>query len=349
MSNDDLWGALSSDKNPEKSKSLDEIMAEDASGKSQGTSIKTDTKSRRGALIAGGTALVIAMGGLFFVSPWSGADLFGQKTEESAPQVPVLKESPGPTTKPTEVPDPWYTLPENLLPIDEPKFATELATLDAEKITEEQKQWVQEQVGDTRLGTVSSINLPSEAQGYTSNPKDATDKNGLPNPNFSYWTAELFTDQSTLITNKLLNPVYGGWTKYQYASAGAAKNFDVSMLGDVFTAKYGKQLQKNKAATPVYADWKSNNYGMGGTLLNSGGPRWVGEITDANIVFNYDKKILGYTADATYKIKFTSWTQDQKKVTKNGVLKVKFVPDNSAVENPHSFRVLIDSGSLSVS
>lgn len=348
MSNDNLWGPLSSEENSNKEKSLDEIMREDASGESQGTSLADDGGKRKLALVGAGTALVLAVGGIFFLNPFSGADLFGPDGKEKVEQIPPLKQANnGETTDPVDN-TPWYNEPQNYLPIDQPEWAQELGSLDATAITDEQRQWVDEAVGDTRLGTLSSINLPSEELGYTADPDKATDENGLPNPNYSYWTAELFQDQSTLITNKLLNPAYGGWTQYQYSNANASRNFDLGILSDVVTPGYMKKLQGNRAATPLYADWAGNDYGLNGTIINSGGPRWVGEITNADIAFTYDEKALGYVADATYQVTFTTWTQDQKKLTRKGTLKLKFVTDNEAVENNKSFRMLVSGGSLSV-
>lgn len=194
----------------------------------------------------------------------------------------------------------------------------------------------------------ASSTLPSEASGFTSNQDEAVLDDGLPNPQYSYWTAELFQVEAHSSIERLINPVYGDWERFQYSAFDAGRKFDPSIFNDIFTQRFieensGKQPREY---LPVFADWEANDYGES-RLLGNGGPRWFGKIENSTTDFIYDDKKGAYTAKFKGNVVFTAWTKDEKKLTRKGTLELTFVPnDDSSPNSP--YRVLIDQARLSM-
>ncbi len=190
--------------------------------------------------------------------------------------------------------------------------------------------------------------LPSEAAGFTSDTSKQTIGTQL-NPQFSYWTQESFTSDTSVIMERFLNPMFGGWQQYQYSASNAANTFDVGPFKDMFTPAWFAQANGKKLSTllPVYADWNSNDYGMSDQLLTSG-PRWFGTVDSVATQFTYDSAALQYTVKLTANVTFTAWTKDQSTVTKQGVLTLNLVSNANGANPASTSRVLVDSGNLTV-
>lgn len=195
---------------------------------------------------------------------------------------------------------------------------------------------------------ISSNLLPSEAGGYTSDDSKQFLEDGTINPDYSFWTAEVFQKESTIAMERLLNPTFGGWGVYQYPAYSANTEYDQLILGDLFTNNW-KTANQEKAYSdyiPIYADWNADNYGGQENLLVSG-PRWHGDIVDSSTEFVYDETLQQYSATVTANVKFTAWSQEQTTLEKNGVLTIKFVA-NANGEGDGLHKVLIDEASLKV-
>lgn len=329
-------------------KSLDEILNADAEDKRrEQKASKAATTADRRKFIIGGVAAAVLIGGGLFINPWTGV-LSGDGSIKQVPKLKTVQTSDGGDTK---VETPWYLKDdEAAIPVDLPDWATESTPLDASKITEEQIEYIEDELANTPLKAVSESVLLPESTGITSDPSKAQDKNGFPNLDYSYVTSDVFVRETGIITERLLNPLFGGWGHYQFADQNARTELDPNIFSPIFTEKYRKENfnKKDKSYLPIYADWAGNNYGMGDRLLPAGNARWIGKIKSANVEFEYSKKTLSYSADAVYNVVFTAKTMDKKTVTKNGVLKVRWVTDPSAAQNPSAFRIVIDSASLTV-
>lgn len=194
----------------------------------------------------------------------------------------------------------------------------------------------------------SSGTLPYEAAGYTSDDSKAFLDSGAINPDYSYWTAESFSVESSVILERLLNPTFGDWGVIQYPSYPGNKSYNPNTLRDIFTDNYLSENadQPYSSYIPVYADWNGDNYGGMDNLLETG-PRWYGNIESADYEFVYDEGSSQYIVNMTAKVKYTAWAKDQTKLEKNGTLTIKFVANaNNAGDSSH--KVLIDDASLKV-
>lgn len=191
--------------------------------------------------------------------------------------------------------------------------------------------------------------LPSAEAGYTSDPKKKLLADGTLNPVYTSVTQEDFSNSAFQYIERAINPMFGDWMDYSEDTDYVSQNFESYRYEDMFTPAYLKKNQGKNPSTwvPIFADWKENNYGMGDKLI-TGGPRWIGEMKSSKTTFSYNKADGSYTANVTANIKFSAWQKDQSVASKNGVLKLKLVPnpDETADAN-HKF--LIDDASLTTS
>ena len=303
----------------------------------------TKQKAPKKPLALGIAAGVMVIGGAAVLNPWTGLIDYGSGDEKPAGVA-------NPNSTSDKPPVEWYEEAEVPLPVSVPEWQTTEAPYNAEGLGEEQLENSQEVLEATTLLGVTEATLGGEANGYTSSVEEALNEDGTPNPYFSYVTSELFLNESTDIVNRLINPVYGNWTPYQFASNSPATNFEPSVLGDIFSSGYVERnfSKPDKSYLPVFADWAGNDYGLGGSLLPQG-VRWVGEVQDAQAFYEYDREALNYVTTATYQVRYTAWTTEREKVTKDGTLTLKFVVDTDAGFAPGAFRIKVDEASLSLS
>lgn len=203
---------------------------------------------------------------------------------------------------------------------------------------------------DSRGGTelsIQSIQMPSEEAGFTSDDNQQFDSSGNPNPFYSYWTAEEFQSYSHSYVERLMNPIYGGWARFQFPTYPANQTLDFSLFEDMFSDKYTSENQNKKYSEylPIMADWNGDNYGGVNNLLSEGS-RWYGTTSDVEVVPEFDNNIQQYIVHYNAKVTFTSWTQDQSKLEKNGVLELTFIAN--AGENSSPNKVLIDQAKLTM-
>ena len=177
-------------------------------------------------------------------------------------------------------------------------------------------------------GAMSQIaSLPSRSTGFTDDPHKAL-IDGVPNPRYSYWTSEGFTENVYTALQRFINPEFGEWTQLQYPiSLTSNKESMTRWFDDVYDPAYLASKKKAEPRTwvPIYADWDSNNYGMKDKLLNDGGPRWMGVLENVRTTLTYDKK-KQYTAKVVAHVKYSAWAQDQTTLTKHGVITFNVVP-----------------------
>lgn len=190
--------------------------------------------------------------------------------------------------------------------------------------------------------------LPSEASGYTSDSSKEYLEDKSINPMFSYWTQESFERQVETYTERLINPVFGGWDRNQYSAYPGNRDFDVTNISDMFTDRWKTENASKKYSeyVPVYADWDGNDYGMKDRLLASGS-RWIGQVSESSSDFTYDETKQQYTVKMTTKVTFTAWDKDANKIEKKGTLVLDLV-SNADNENSSKNTVLIDGATLTM-
>ena len=167
-------------------------------------------------------------------------------------------------------------------------------------------------------------------------------KNKVLNPLYTPISQNAFEADSTDIVERLLNPVYGGWSQYQLASSHAATAFDLSSFKALLTRSYYKAVSSNKSAFPVYADWKGNSYGL--SNLSSVSPVWVGTIRSASVQFIRPKKSDNTVIDAVYGVRFEAQSTSANPIYRRGVLRLQFAIDSNSSATP----LLISGGNLVV-
>lgn len=287
-------------------------------------------------------ALVALIAGVLLLNP-STSPFFGDKKTKvnTAAQEPAVVE--------VEVDEAWWMkTPNSTLPFKMADWQKYWSNPDASNFTKKQSDYFRSAVADTKFYAKADMSLLS-GDNITSDTSKAMDEKGIPNPDFAYVTGDLFFNESGDILHRLLNPLYGGWADYQFADANAAKNFNTAPFRGVFTDKLlNKFSGKNLTQFPVYADWAGNDYGRD-DLVPIAPARWFGKVKSADVLITYDKRTMNHTFDATYQVEFTAKTMEQKTVTKQGVLKVRYITETEvAPYNPTMFRILADDAKLTI-
>lgn len=348
---DDNLPNIFSNSEDEKELSLDEIMAADAKDSENEDKLINKQRKKKTTkklvIIGAGVALTCSIAaGMLILDPF-GSGFKSDGNDESNPSV-------------TQTADPKEMMevdPKDLISTEE-DFATgskrfpiktdewqEIRAADQD--TNDLRQSIVETYAGSGLAS-SSGTLPSEAAGYTSDQSKKMNEDGSLNPAYSFWTSESFVAEVGEYTERLINPVFGGWDLYQYSAYPASQFFDVNLLADMFTSDWRIENADKPYSeyVPVMADWTGNDYGMGDVLLESGS-RWIGEVTSSTTEFTFNPEEEQYTAVMVANIKYTAWTKDQGKLEKTGTLTLNLVPNlNQLNESGH--KVLISSASLKV-
>lgn len=326
---------------------IEELILEDRKDQEENEKFldKEEKKSRRKRILFSVLGVVVVTGtvtGLVFFNPFGGDQKAGEGKQNT-----VAAES-NQALKQAAQKDPEGFALEKPIPFDYKEWETKPYAEMDEKTLEEVYKDMLDSANVSSL-SLAADTLPSEAAGFTSDISKANNEDGTINPDFAYWTKERFVKETSVILERLTNPFFGGWSIYQYSGIDAANSFDPKIFGDIFVPEWKPGAPYGPESIPVYADWGGNDYGMGDTLSSKS--RFVGHVDNVTVEFSYDDQSLQYTADLTANVSFTSWTKDQKTVTKQGVLKLHLVPSIlKNIENKDNTgnRVLIESGSLQV-
>lgn len=183
----------------------------------------------------------------------------------------------------------------------------------------------------------------------TDNPSQYLLEDGSTNPNYSYLTGENTTAVIRDDMERLVNPVYGGWTFLQddirQDVDGYPQDISSLALGEMFVPEVAGTMSDEQGvrnATKLYADWDSNQYGG----------EWSGKMSTVPIIgqvidYECDYNIVGSmddTINCTARVRYTGSVSDAngKKVVKNvdRTLKLNYrVNYDSSI----SRRILLDS------
>lgn len=349
---DDNLPNIFSNSEDEKELSLDEIMAADAKDSQNEDKLINKQRKKKTTkklvIIGAGVALTCSIAaGMLILDPFgSGLKLDGN--DKPNPSVTQTEKSGLPELK---------VDPEKLVGGEEDfaqgskKFPIKIDEWQETRSGDQDEKELQQSILNAYAGSgiaSSAGTLPSEAAGYTSDQSKKTNEDGSLNPAYSFWTQESFVAEVGEYTERLINPVFGGWELYQYSSYPANQFFDVNLIADMFTSDWRIENADKPYSeyVPVYADWAGNDYGQGEFLLVSGS-RWIGQVTSSTTEFTYNPEEEQYTAVMTAEIKYTAWAKDQSKLEKTGTLTLNLVPNvNQLNESGH--KVLISSASLKV-
>lgn len=139
---------------------------------------------------------------------------------------------------------------------------------------------------------------------------------------------------------RIVNPLLGEWSDYQYSTSNANENFPVSTVADMFTPDFFERNadKEYKDYMPFYADWNADNYGIDNL---SDFARWYGEVgkIEANMINeNSGNAELFVKVDVTYR----AWLDNGQKVSKKARLELDIVQGHGSEERP----ILIDGARL---
>lgn len=181
--------------------------------------------------------------------------------------------------------------------------------------------------------------LPSTTTGYTDDGAKAYNPDGSKNLLYSLWTQENFSASVIVATERLINPVFGGW------SAESRTNDLTSIrnkVADVFTGDW----LISETPLPVLTDSSPVPGFTMGDGLTSNGSGWVGTVTGWTVDFNYDQATLNYSATVRVFIDYAIWKNDRTTATTTGELVLQLIPNLDA--KTQTDRVLIDSATLTL-
>ncbi len=176
--------------------------------------------------------------------------------------------------------------------------------------------------------------LPSTSTGYTDDSSKAYSADGSKNMLYSLWTQENFSASAIVAVERLINPVFGGWSTESRTNDLASIK---SKLADLFTGDF---------ALPVLTDSTPVTGFTLGDGLPSNGAGWVGTITGWTVEFTYDHATLNYTANVHVSVAYAIWKNDKSTATTTGDLALQLVPNLDA--KTQTDRVLISSATLTL-
>lgn len=327
---------------------LEELLHESSDDAGDDSVLRADEKKSRkkqiAVLSAGALALVLVAGAGVALS---GANPLGgkQATSEQRTQDIGADES---SSGDFDGIDEFWASEDKYFPVE--KAGWQKSPIEESNALEKKRGEILETVlNDSSDLYNASMTLPSEAAGFTADSSQEFLSDDSPNPQYSFWTAEVFQAEAQSAIERLLNPVYGGWEKYQYPEFEAGSKFDTSIFSDIFAPSFFEANADKQPSEymPVYADWKSNDYGEK-RLLGNGGPRWFGQVKQSTTKFSYDEKTSSYTAEFTGDVVFTAWTESEEKIEKKGQLKLRFVPNVKGEDDGASNKVVIDQAQLTI-
>lgn len=184
----------------------------------------------------------------------------------------------------------------------------------------------------------------------TDDPSQYLLEDGSTNPNYSYLTGENTTAVIRDDMERLVNPVYGGWTFLQDDIRQDVDGYpqDISSLdlGEMFVPEVAGTMSDEQGvrnATKLYADWDSNQYGGEWSGKMSTDPI-IGTVIDYDCDYNLSGS-MDDTISCTARIRYSGKivTDDEKTSVKSvdRTLKLSYKVNYENSENPR--RILLTS------
>ena len=172
------------------------------------------------------------------------------------------------------------------------------------ELSDDDKKNLKEFQSDNFIGYATDP-YPSEADGFTSDKTKAYDKDGIPNTYYNSITKESAREQMAMIVNRIINPVFGGWSIYQYPTVWNASDNkpDIinNLLADITTPEYFNTLI-NENTTPFLFDYKDDDYNG---LLS--GIKNVKAITKGGEYVVYQSRLIGVIRSNSGKVTYDGY------------------------------------------
>lgn len=240
-------------------------------------------------------------------------------------------------------------------PIDVPEWARTRYTdefFEDEKRVQDMLTWVSEVGFEGYLvGQVSPKDDFVDDIEVTNDVEKRFLEDGTENPGYYYTLREDYMSTFALVTQRLLNPVFGNWTMYQYSSENmpAKENILTGEFDDMFDDEWwgsfvDKATQENDySEVPIYADWNNDDYGgiKFSESKDSDYGRYFGEIDESperlmevEQVESVDEKSESVKVSYNVKlpIKYTALTKGDTKDEVKGWLEFTLSSNDNAEE-----------------
>lgn len=191
----------------------------------------------------------------------------------------------------------------------------------------------------------------SADNGYTDDTNKVLNPDGTINEKYSYQTKENIERDFALYTQRLINPVFGGWN---FASWGNGPEVFIGgirsdQFEDMFTKTWwtNNVLNGSFKSIPIYGDWNGDGWGLGEDAydLNTLTP-WQGQVTEVVAFTDPMPDGKGMSISTESVVEFTTILSDGTTKVRKGTLKLKLIPNLERVGAER--RNLIDEASLVV-
>lgn len=162
--------------------------------------------------------------------------------------------------------------------------------------------------------------LPSEADGFTPDPNEAYDEDGLPNDMYTNLTKENFVKAASMSIYRIINPVFGEWDVYQSPFGASATDAYINAYDDLASADYVENLINNpQAKSAIYMDINQDGYGgkLSYSTKNGQYNKFIGVIKNGDITFDHENNTVIVDIDVDYML-------DAKRVFESRHLKLTF-------------------------
>lgn len=193
------------------------------------------TRKNRAKIIIAATVgfLALGIGGAYYVSNQKTVDVVRSSNSRSTNLGDSSQEFSYPVELPSYLKSEWKLL------------------------SDEDKKSLRDSQDENLFGDLTS-GYPSEEGGFTSDKAKIFDDEGFPNIYYTTITKESIKYNVLSYLNRLINPIYGGWTEFQYGKEHKSSELNESIYKDMFSTSF---IEKNKNNMPFFTDKEANNYG----------------------------------------------------------------------------------------
>lgn len=193
------------------------------------------TRKNRAKIIIAATVgfLALGIGGAYYVSNQKTVDVVRSSNSRSTNLGDYSQEFSYPVELPSYLKSEWKLL------------------------SDEDKKSLRDSQDENLFGDLTS-GYPSEEGGFTSDKAKIFDDEGFPNIYYTTITKESIKYNVLSYLNRLINPIYGGWTEFQYGKEHKSSELNESIYKDMFSSSF---IEKNKNNMPFFTDKEANNYG----------------------------------------------------------------------------------------
>jgi hypothetical protein len=319
---------------PEVESDFQKLLAEDKADKArQDEALKKQrgnaSRNKKIGFGAVGGFTVLLLATIIVYDPFTGALRFGDGVDQTGSKPPAVAQT-------VQQPK-WYQESTN-------EFPVELDAWQKKTLTDENAKEIYPAIEMYYNGSILesyALTLPSESTGYTSDPAQELLEDGTLNPMFSYWTKELYVRETGAMLERLINPTFGNWV--EDSSNGRLTDGTYKTLGNLFSKQW-LDSHPNATDLPLFVNSSKTDI----NYLPAGEKRWVGKIANIDSELNYDRSIRNYRVSLVADIVYTSWTQDQEKVTENAQIRLTLVPNQNEYSNGSANHIVIDESQIEV-